>query len=212
MLGRSSGGGMTDRGMAAIRSCLPRRSGEAVKEGCRKCVRRFSAPGNRAENETEFGMQSASGTSLEILPAKAGRTRQIRLIWVFHRRPDDARLEAGEAKIWLEPVVAVALNHGLAPERINMAVRLAREHHDERWSRRARRSCANSRRGTARRVRDVRHEAGERRRTARASRRGRGSPPDASDGADVMSGRREHRTRVRRAARQLTSPPPRAGT
>jgi hypothetical protein len=37
----------------------------------------------------------------------------------------------GEAKIWLEPNVALALNHRLAPDRVTTAVRLAREHHDE---------------------------------------------------------------------------------
>ncbi len=38
---------------------------------------------------------------------------------------------AGEAKIWLEPVVEVALNCRLTPERLNAAVRLVQEHHDE---------------------------------------------------------------------------------
>jgi hypothetical protein len=37
----------------------------------------------------------------------------------------------GEAKIWLEPVVAVALNHQLTPARLNVAVRLVQEHRNE---------------------------------------------------------------------------------
>lgn len=37
----------------------------------------------------------------------------------------------GEAKFWLDPTVAVAQNWGLSPQRLNAALRLAREHADE---------------------------------------------------------------------------------
>lgn len=37
----------------------------------------------------------------------------------------------GEAKIWLEPTVALAQSFGLSAARINTAVRLVKEHRDE---------------------------------------------------------------------------------
>jgi hypothetical protein len=37
----------------------------------------------------------------------------------------------GEAKVWLEPDVAVAQNHGLSPTRLVTVVRLVEEHRDE---------------------------------------------------------------------------------
>ena len=37
----------------------------------------------------------------------------------------------GEAKLWLEPQVEVAQNHGLSARRLATAVNLAREHLDE---------------------------------------------------------------------------------
>lgn len=37
----------------------------------------------------------------------------------------------GEAEFWIEPVVAVAQNHGLSPRRLVAALRLAREPQDE---------------------------------------------------------------------------------
>lgn len=37
----------------------------------------------------------------------------------------------GEARIWVEPDVVVAENHGLSERRLATALRLAREHHDE---------------------------------------------------------------------------------
>jgi len=37
----------------------------------------------------------------------------------------------GEAKVWLEPGVAVAQNHGLSPTRLVTVVRLVEEHRDE---------------------------------------------------------------------------------
>jgi hypothetical protein len=39
--------------------------------------------------------------------------------------------ETGEAKIWLEPRIEIAENHGLSVRRLATAVRLAREHEDE---------------------------------------------------------------------------------
>jgi hypothetical protein len=39
--------------------------------------------------------------------------------------------EAGEAKFWLEPDIAVARNHGLSPTRLTAALRLVQEHEDE---------------------------------------------------------------------------------
>ena len=39
--------------------------------------------------------------------------------------------EAGEAKIWLEPTMAVAQNYGLSPARLSAALRLVQEHEDE---------------------------------------------------------------------------------
>jgi hypothetical protein len=39
--------------------------------------------------------------------------------------------ETGEAKIWIEPSIEVAENHGMPPKRLNAAVRLVREHEDE---------------------------------------------------------------------------------
>ena len=39
--------------------------------------------------------------------------------------------ETGEAKIWLEPEVAVAQNYGLSPGRLAAALRLVQEHADE---------------------------------------------------------------------------------
>jgi len=37
----------------------------------------------------------------------------------------------GEAKVWLEPRVELALNYGLSPARITTALRIVREHEDE---------------------------------------------------------------------------------
>jgi hypothetical protein len=39
--------------------------------------------------------------------------------------------ETGEAKVWLEPEVAVAQNYGLSKTRLATALRLARERRDE---------------------------------------------------------------------------------
>jgi hypothetical protein len=39
--------------------------------------------------------------------------------------------ESGEAKIWLEPEIAVAQNYGLSPARLAAALRLVEEHKDE---------------------------------------------------------------------------------
>jgi hypothetical protein len=38
---------------------------------------------------------------------------------------------SGEAKFWLDPEVALAQNWGLSKQRLNTALRLAREHADE---------------------------------------------------------------------------------
>ena len=37
----------------------------------------------------------------------------------------------GEAKVWLEPTIAVAENHGLGARDLNAAVRAIKEHEDE---------------------------------------------------------------------------------
>ena len=37
----------------------------------------------------------------------------------------------GEAKFWLAPTVEVSQNYGLSPQRLTVALRLAREHADE---------------------------------------------------------------------------------
>ena len=39
--------------------------------------------------------------------------------------------ETGEAKIWLEPTIAVAENHGMPARRVNAAMRLVQERQDE---------------------------------------------------------------------------------
>ena len=39
--------------------------------------------------------------------------------------------DTGEAKIWLEPEIAVAQNYGLSPARLAAALRLVQEHEDE---------------------------------------------------------------------------------
>ena len=39
--------------------------------------------------------------------------------------------ETGEAKLWLEPEVAVAQNYGLSRARLGAVLRLAQEHEDE---------------------------------------------------------------------------------
>jgi hypothetical protein len=39
--------------------------------------------------------------------------------------------ESGEAKIWLEPEIAVAQNYGLSQRRLVAALRLTEEHEDE---------------------------------------------------------------------------------
>ena len=39
--------------------------------------------------------------------------------------------ETGEAKVWIEPVIAVAENHGMPAQRLTVAVRLVKEHEDE---------------------------------------------------------------------------------
>ena len=39
--------------------------------------------------------------------------------------------ESGEAKVWLEPAIAVAQNYGLSPARLAAALRLVQEHEDE---------------------------------------------------------------------------------
>jgi len=39
--------------------------------------------------------------------------------------------EMGEAKIWLEPEIAIAQNYGLSPARLAAALRLVQEHGNE---------------------------------------------------------------------------------
>jgi hypothetical protein len=39
--------------------------------------------------------------------------------------------ESGEAKIWLDPAIAVAQNYGLSPARLAAALRHVQEHEDE---------------------------------------------------------------------------------
>jgi hypothetical protein len=39
--------------------------------------------------------------------------------------------ESGEAKIWLEPVIAVAQNYGLSTTRLAAVLRLVQEHENE---------------------------------------------------------------------------------
>jgi hypothetical protein len=39
--------------------------------------------------------------------------------------------EAGEAKVWLDPAIAVAQNYGLSSARLAVALRLVEEHEDE---------------------------------------------------------------------------------
>ena len=39
--------------------------------------------------------------------------------------------ETGEAKIWLEPEIAIAQNYGLSPARLAAALRLVQEHENE---------------------------------------------------------------------------------
>ena len=39
--------------------------------------------------------------------------------------------QEGEAKFWLEPDVALAVNYGLKPRRITAALKLIRRHEDE---------------------------------------------------------------------------------
>ena len=38
---------------------------------------------------------------------------------------------AGEAKVWLEPTIALAENHGLTERELHRALRAIREHEDE---------------------------------------------------------------------------------
>lgn len=38
---------------------------------------------------------------------------------------------SGEAKFWLDADLSVAVNHGLTPQRLKTAQRIAREHQDE---------------------------------------------------------------------------------
>ena len=38
---------------------------------------------------------------------------------------------AGEAKVWLDPAVELALNHGLTSSQVAMALRLVQEHEHE---------------------------------------------------------------------------------
>ncbi|HQW67268.1 MAG TPA: DUF4160 domain-containing protein [Gemmatimonadales bacterium] len=38
---------------------------------------------------------------------------------------------SGEAKVWLEPAVVIALSHGLSPRQLAEVVRLVQEHRDE---------------------------------------------------------------------------------
>jgi hypothetical protein len=38
---------------------------------------------------------------------------------------------SGGAKFWLEPSIELAINHGLTPERLGVALRLIRKHEDE---------------------------------------------------------------------------------
>ena len=39
--------------------------------------------------------------------------------------------EAGEAKFWLEPIVSLAIYHGLNPKRLNEVQRIIEEHKHE---------------------------------------------------------------------------------
>lgn len=39
--------------------------------------------------------------------------------------------ETSEAKVWLEPEIAVAQNYGLSPARLTAVLRLVQEHEDE---------------------------------------------------------------------------------
>lgn len=42
--------------------------------------------------------------------------------------------ESGEAKIWLEPEIAVARNYGLSERRLATALRLTEAHQHEIWA------------------------------------------------------------------------------
>jgi hypothetical protein len=39
--------------------------------------------------------------------------------------------DTGEAKMWLEPEIAIAQNYGLSPARLAAALRLVQEHENE---------------------------------------------------------------------------------
>lgn len=62
------------------------------------------------------------------------RARGYRLYFFSReeRRPHvHVQHSTGEAKVWLEPRVALAVNHGLNAARVTAALRIVREHEDE---------------------------------------------------------------------------------
>ena len=62
------------------------------------------------------------------------RTRGYRFYFFSREEPRihvHVHHETGEAKIWLEPDIAIAQNHGLSPARLVAALKLVQEHKDE---------------------------------------------------------------------------------
>ncbi len=62
------------------------------------------------------------------------RVRGYRLYFFSReeRRPHvHVQHSTGEAKVWLEPRVELAVNYGLSPARITTTLRIVREHEDE---------------------------------------------------------------------------------
>ena len=62
------------------------------------------------------------------------RVRGYRLYFFSReeRRPHvHVQHATGEAKFWLDPIIALARNYGLTPSRLAAAERLIREHEDE---------------------------------------------------------------------------------
>jgi hypothetical protein len=88
---------------------------------------RFPVPGNLVETlEDAQGSVCLGGMSPTVLRVDGFR-------FFFYSREEErphVHVERGdgEAKIWLEPTVALARSQGLSPRETDLAVRLAKEH------------------------------------------------------------------------------------
>jgi hypothetical protein len=78
--------------------------------------------------------RTISRESSDLMSPTVFREGQFRFFF-FSREESRMHIHAqspdGEAKIWMEPEIEIAVNHGLPEKEVNTVLRLAREHEDE---------------------------------------------------------------------------------